>query len=990
MGGIVRQFRATQFLVVLATLLGLGSLFHYVPGAAHNVPLLPQEITASLTLGTSTTRTLTLQNPGTTPITVTLYEAEVEAFPESITDLNSISADTTISFPPDSDTSFFLVYLRDQADLTPAYRIADWNERGSMVYRLLTDHAAQSQSRLQTELTQRGYRFQSYWVVNALAVEGDSQVAEWMARQPEVAAVGVNHQYDRPLPEPEEGDAINVGAMGWHIQGIGADVVWRDFGIEGAGITVAALDSGVLWNHTALQGNYRGYAGGEVNHVYNWMDTAGTPAYRTPIDPIGHGTHVMGTMVGRRGTDIIQSGVAPRATWIAVRGCGDYFCLEQDMLEAAQWLLAPTDLEGANPRPDLRPHIINNSWGFTGGGSEWFEGALAAWRAAGIFAPFAAGNGGPSCGTIDTPAISTNAFAIGATQQDSTIAPFSAHGPTYDGRVKPDLVAPGTGIYAPFGNGRFVSLSGTSMATPMVSGAVALLWSANPALIGEVATTEQILRNTATPLYTERCGSLLNNLPNNAFGMGLLNVEAAVREARVEIPWFQVSPQVVIAPGESVQLPVRFDAAQVPQIGTYYGRIAVATGATLNHTNVTMVVMDSDGMVETTGRLVDAESGAGVVGNLSFNGGASLQSNQNGEFSTQLIQGEYTLSATASGYLPLTVTATITDVTYLPLTITLDAPLLDVSLFQSPLQANLAWAEEVTQSVRLHNRGSQPLVITPTIPADEWQVVPLTFTTPYLLETFEVLRLENEDVYTRGVEMPFQVPLFGRYVTHLYPSSNGWIATAKTSDPRRTVRCLPTGFAYEGMLAPFWADLDPSQGGSIKAGLADPDTFVISYEGVPPRSTTLPIPATYTFQVVFRRDGKIEYRYGPMGAMPSRWAIGMSATQERAQSLGCFEEPLYLGYRGWEMLNQPSPRDWTVVDDESPITIAPGDSAFIPIGFRGYSPAPWLTAPMRARVQLQSNDLYHPTTDLHTAVTIGAAPHHVWLGFVGYKSVWKE
>lgn len=979
-------------MVVLWTLMGLGGLFCFVSAGTKAAPPLPTEITATLTLGSTATGTLTLQNPGSVPMTVTLYEAE--AAPDAAIPVTTFSEEVPLTppapLPAFASPSLYLVYFHEQADLTPAYAIADWKARGEMVYGLLTEQSARSQARLQRELSARGYRFQSYWIVNALAVEGDAQVATWLATAPEVAAVGINHSYARHLPSPEATtESLTGGALGWHLRTIGASEVWQDFGIEGAGITVAALDSGVLWNHTVLQQNYRGYQGNYVEHNYQWMDTAGTPPSLVPTDPLGHGTHVVGTIAGRRGTDIVQSGVAPRAKWIAVRGCGDFFCLEQDMLEAAQWLLAPTDLQGANPRPDLRPHIINNSWGFSGGGSAWFEGALAAWKAAGIFAPFAAGNGGPDCSTIDTPAISANAFAIGATQPDSTIAPFSAHGPTYDGRIKPDLVAPGTGIYAPFGNGRFASLSGTSMATPMVAGSVALLWSANPALMGDVATTEQILRESATPLYTELCGSSQNSHPNNVFGMGLLNVASAVRMGMVEVEWFDVAPQVVIAPWQSIEVVVHFDAARVAQIGTYRGRIAVAMGEQFTHTNVKMVVVDSNGTAEMTGRLVDGDSGYGVAGTIVFQGGPTLQSNANGQFTTRLPQGDYALNASAFGYLPLTATATITEISYIELKLNRDAPRLELPPFQPPLQADLAWAEEVTQTVQLRNSGSQPLVVTPTIPADEWQIVPLTFTTPYQLETFEVLRLENEEVYTRGVEMPFQVPLFGRYVTHLYPSSNGWIATAKTSDPRRTVRCLPTGFAYDGMLAPFWSDLDPSQGGSIKAGLVDPDTFVVSYEGIPPR-TTNPIPATYTFQVVFRRDGKIEYRYGQMGAMPLRWAVGMSATQERAHSFGCFEEPLNLGYRGWQMLNQPSPRDWTVVDDEIPITIPPGGTVSVPIGFRGFSPAPWLDSPMHARVQFRTNDIYHPTTDIHTAVTIAPAPYQVWLAFTGYKAVWKE
>jgi subtilisin family serine protease len=984
----VRHRRAFRFFVVLLTLIGLAGLFRFAPSIAAGASLLPPEITVNLPLGASTTRTITLNNPTNSPLTVTLYEAyAVPPLPVP-----------SIEHPPESPlkntfpvtTTSFLVYLNSNADLSAASSISNWDERGEFVYRRLTEHATQSQERLQQELRQRGYEFQSFWIVNAIAVEGDVQVAEWIGRQPEVAAVQANQTFPRPLPLPEpETTNLVPGSVGWHLEAIGATGVWQNFGVEGAGITVAALDSGVLWNHTVLEGNYRGNSNGDINHNYHWMDTAGTPASRIPYDPIGHGTHVIGTIAGRRGTDIVQSGVAPRARWIAVRGCGDYFCLEQDMLEAAQWLLAPTNLEGNQPRPDLRPHIINNSWGFTGDGSAWFEGVLAAWRAAGIFASFSAGNSGPNCNTIDSPALSPNAFAIGATQQDSTIARFSALGPTYDGRVKPDLVAPGSGIYAPFGDGRFVSLSGTSMASPMVAGAVALIWSANPALLGDVATTESILRESATPLFSDKCGSLNNSRPNNVFGMGLLDVDEAVRQARVDVPWVEVPNTMVIPPQRSIEIPITFDAGQVAALGTYQGRIAVDSGSAISHTTLKLVVVESPGTSAVSGRLIDGDTGTGLVGTLTFGDNVTLHSDQNGVFSGQVPQGNYTLTATAYGYLPLDVTAIVTDVTYLPLRLTADLPRLEISPLQKPLQVSLGWGEHLTQSVRVFNSGSQPLVITPTIPSDEWQITPLTFTTPYTLTTFEVLRLENEQVYTPGVVMPFQVPLFGRYVTRLYPTSNGWIATARTGDARRTVRCMPTGFAYDGMLAPLWADLDPSQGGSIKAGLVDEDTYVVSYEAIPLRDNYAPNPPRYTFQVVLRRNGTIEYRYGQMGALPSRWAVGMNSKPERGQSLGCFESPVRLGYQGWQMMNQTSPLHWMAVEDTLPIVIPPGGEKDVSIGFHGYSPSPWLTRPMVGRVQLQSNDIRHPLVNVTAQVTMGLPPYRNFVGFTGNKVTWN-
>ena len=211
----MRNHRAARLLVFFATLLVLGGLFRYAPDPLYATPTFPPEITATLTLGSTTTRTLSFLNTSSTPITITFYEAEASPLfligehlasrgtgSEASPDLPLLTPTLNATVP--LATPRWLVYLHENADVTPAYRIADWEARGDLVYRILTTHAAQSQARLQAELTQRGYRFQSFWVVNALVVDGDTHLAAWLAQQPEVAAVGINRSYPRQLPIPEE------------------------------------------------------------------------------------------------------------------------------------------------------------------------------------------------------------------------------------------------------------------------------------------------------------------------------------------------------------------------------------------------------------------------------------------------------------------------------------------------------------------------------------------------------------------------------------------------------------------------------------------------------------------------------------------------------------------------------------------------------------------------------------------------------------------
>jgi subtilisin family serine protease len=114
---------------------------------------------------------------------------------------------------------------------------------------------------------------------------------------------------------------------------------------------------------------------------------------------------------------------------------------------------------------------------------------------------------------------------------------------TVDGsaRTKPDLLAPGVDVLSAAPNDGYMISSGTSAAGPHVAGVVALMWSANPALIGDIERTQQILVETTIPFtgslavdilpLTEPCPLNLETIPNNAAGYGILNAYAAVQRA---------------------------------------------------------------------------------------------------------------------------------------------------------------------------------------------------------------------------------------------------------------------------------------------------------------------------------------------------------------------------------------------------------------------------------------------------------------------------
>jgi uncharacterized repeat protein (TIGR01451 family) len=206
-------------------------------------------------------------------------------------------------------------------------------------------------------------------------------------------------------------------------------------------------------------------------------------------------------------------------------------------LECYQWFIAPTRIDGSQPRPDLAPDVINNSWycppdeGCTD--PLVMLAAVEAVRAAGILTVNSAGNSGPSCSTINSPAAIYDAsFTVGNTTITDAISNNSSRGPvTVDGssRLKPDVSAPGTGILSSYPPNGYTYLSGTSMSAPHVAGLAALVIQAAPALRGQVGALEALIARTAVPLTTTQdCGGTAGQVPNNVFGYGRVDAAAAV------------------------------------------------------------------------------------------------------------------------------------------------------------------------------------------------------------------------------------------------------------------------------------------------------------------------------------------------------------------------------------------------------------------------------------------------------------------------------
>ncbi len=410
------------------------------------------------------------------------------------------------------------------------------------MYNTLFETARRTQPELIAYLGPKAVQ-RTFYIVNAIAASGSWDTIVGLANRADVVYIEALGSYSIPNPQPAAD--LSIATAEWGVGKIGADQVWNEWGIRGDGIVVASIDTGVYSSHPALVSQYRGTASG--SHNYNWYDPTNT--YPTaPGDNNGHGTHTVGTMVGVDGTT--QTGVAPAAQWIAAKGCSSSSCNSIDLLAAAEWVLAPYPIGGSasSGSASQRPHVVNNSWG-GGGGDLWYQAAVTAWRAAGIFPAFAAGNSGPDAGSIGSPGDYADSFASGATDSNDNIASFSGRGPSsLTSETKPDISAPGYSIRSTWNDGLYNTISGTSMASPHTAGCVALVRAANSSLT--VSQIEAILTSTATDLG--------DTGPDDNFGYGRLNCYAAVAQARTDV-WLTASPltgQVASRGSTTVQLGV--------------------------------------------------------------------------------------------------------------------------------------------------------------------------------------------------------------------------------------------------------------------------------------------------------------------------------------------------------------------------------------------------------------------------------------------------
>ncbi|MFY2765121.1 S8 family serine peptidase [Arenimonas sp. MALMAid1274] len=323
--------------------------------------------------------------------------------------------------------------------------------------------------------------------MNGMAVTLSPAEAEALATMPGVRSV--KPEFHRFL-QTDRGPA-------W----IKADLVWSGAATgtanRGEGVVVGVIDSGINRSHVAFAGTgisnplggFRGYCVANptacnTKLVGLWDFTVGAGNTSDPVDNDGHGTHVASTAVGN--AFLTYSGVAPRANLIAYKACPDTQCNGSAILAAINQAVAD-GVDVINYSIGSGP---DDPWATLGGAINDDNEAFLAAREAGIVVAVAAGNDGPSPGTHGNPGNAPWVIGVAAATHDRSgagdrLASFSGRGPVLPlGVVKPDVTAPGVSIIAAGTSGATSTrtLSGTSMATPHVAGAAALVRSVNPAL----------------------------------------------------------------------------------------------------------------------------------------------------------------------------------------------------------------------------------------------------------------------------------------------------------------------------------------------------------------------------------------------------------------------------------------------------------------------------------------------------------------------------
>jgi len=414
----------------------------------------------------------------------------------------------------------------------------------------------------------------SFWIVPAyeatLSVDDIGSLLELEGVKEVISNLSLT--FEAPI-ENSTASAVSMSASA-QLDQLGVPELWSR-GLTGVGRLVCSFDTGVEWDHPALADKWRG---NQSSLSATWFSSKYPDS--NPRDASGHGTHTMGSMVGRDDADTI--GVAFDAEWITAGVIDQGYSLSAtiaDILAAFEWALNP---DGDLSTTDDVPDVILNSWGlpktlFTPCDGTFWD-AIDNIEAAGVVTIFAAGNEGPDRSSMRSPAnrasTPTNSFSVGAVSESNQVASFSSRGPsTCGGEIKPEIVAPGVSVRSSYKGGSYRLMSGTSMAAPYIAGLVVLARQYNPD-----ATVEEI-----KSAIIQSAADLGTSGEDNDYGYGLPNAarmidyleELVVSDFAIESK--EISDDGIALPGEQFDLRIFLDNTG-SEVSVVEGAIAVVDG----------------------------------------------------------------------------------------------------------------------------------------------------------------------------------------------------------------------------------------------------------------------------------------------------------------------------------------------------------------------------------------------------------------------------
>ncbi|MDO8549312.1 MAG: S8 family serine peptidase, partial [Ignavibacteria bacterium] len=645
------------------------------------------------------------------------------------------------------------------------------------------------------------------------------------------------------------------------------------------------------------------------NHVPSnqaWFDpNTGSP---TPTDCDGHGTHTMGTMTGWSPTTGDTVGVAPDAEWIAAKTiCSSP--ITSNCIAAFQWAMDPDGNPGTIT--DM-PDVISNSWFDSDVSNECsgiYKTTLDAVEAAGIAVIFSAGNNGPGASTITKPKnINTdevNVFCTAAIDgasylggNNNPIASFSSRGPSLCGGtgsllIKPEVSAPGVNVRSSYGSGGYANISGTSMASPHIAGAIALLKQFAPNLTGK--QIKLALYNTAKDLGTPG--------EDNTYGRGLIDVYAAFLSLGTPdtTPPDPITDLSIMDP-TSNSLTINWTVPNDTSANGVTGYDIRYSTSPINDTtafnNATPVIFP--GQPDTTGA-----SESLVVDGLDFNttyyfsirsrdiwGNWSDLSNNASDttygepaasvypdsihmnlVNNTTVNEIVTLSNTSAGTSTLDYDITLENNTF---------PEGMVKLIQVPKNSNIEGLNTDKDNPEQHygqsidGSGGPDAFGYSWIDSDEpngpqyiWEDITTTGTA--VTNWIGTGSFDPEDEgYAGPFPLGFNFKFYGNTKTQLYVSSNGLILFNTINTDIYINASIPDAAVPNEFIAPFWDDLDGRTQGTVHYK-QDGNRFIIQFTNW----QRYPATGSLTFQVVLYSSGKILVNYNNMNATLTSATVGI-------------------------------------------------------------------------------------------------------------------